>query len=57
MALATTQLGFQDPADVTNLLLKDSRDYSFVQRLGTRVNMTIAGGRYLTVNDRWLRRY
>lgn len=51
MALATTALGFQDPADITNLLLKDSRDYSFVQRLGTRVNMTVAGGRYLTVND------
>lgn len=51
MVLATTALGFQDPADITNLILQDSRTYSFVQRLGTQVPMTIAGGRYLNVND------
>lgn len=51
MALATTALGFQDPADITNIILQDSRNYSFVQRLGTQVPMTIAGGRYLNVND------
>jgi HK97 family phage major capsid protein len=51
MALATTVLGFHDPADITTILLDDSRKFSFVQQLGQRVPMTIAGGRYLNVDD------
>lgn len=48
--LVNTGKFFVDPTTVT-VDLNNSRKYSFVQQLGTRVSFGYAGGRYFNLND------
>jgi HK97 family phage major capsid protein len=50
VALLTTSPFFIDPSDI-EVFLNDSRGYSFVQGLGSQVELSLAGGRYLNMND------